>query len=194
MDPSSIRRAVPSDLRNRYTGKTVKHDLKTSDITKAAKLVEALNRRYETEWAGPRAAPESSPQALKVHAVALLGEYGLTPGAPSMQRTPLLTYFLIGWKTSCINTLRLTKTRMTTRHRPSISSSWFPVQPRSIQRLIGLPVINSPLCGCQFSKVKNHTSLLWRTKLTETIGQLLLFLIGKVNDTEHDLFSFVALH
>ncbi|MDP3192613.1 tyrosine-type recombinase/integrase [Rhodoferax sp.] len=82
-DPDSsiiYQRGVPSDLRDRYPGKMHKHDLKTSDITKAAPMVEALNRRYEAEWAGLRAAPESSPQALKVHATALLSEYGLAPG------------------------------------------------------------------------------------------------------------------
>ncbi|MDP3864910.1 MAG: tyrosine-type recombinase/integrase [Rhodoferax sp.] len=78
--PIVYQRAVPSDLRDRYSGKTIKHDLKTADIAHAAKQVEALNRRYEAEWAGLRAAPESSPQALKVHAAALLSEYGLAPG------------------------------------------------------------------------------------------------------------------
>lgn len=71
---------MPSDLRDRYLGKTIKHDLKTTYIAHAAKQVEALNRRYEAEWAGLRAAPESSPQALKVHAAALLSEYGLALG------------------------------------------------------------------------------------------------------------------
>ena len=71
---------MPSDLRGRYAGKTVKHDLKTADIARAAKQVEALNCRYKAEWVGLRAAPGSSPQALKVHAAALLADYGLAPG------------------------------------------------------------------------------------------------------------------
>ena len=69
--PIVYQRAVPRDLRDRYSGKTVKHDLKTADIALAAKQVEALNRRYEAEWVGLRAAPESSPQAIKVHAADL---------------------------------------------------------------------------------------------------------------------------
>ena len=78
--PIVYQRAVPSDLRNRYSGKTVKHDLKTANIALAAKKVEELNRRYEAEWAGLRATPESSPIALKVHAAALLKTFGLAPG------------------------------------------------------------------------------------------------------------------
>ena len=69
--PIVYQRAVPRDLRDRYSGKTVKHDLKTADIALVAKQVEALNRRYEAEWVGLRAAPESSPQAIKVHAADL---------------------------------------------------------------------------------------------------------------------------
>lgn len=91
--PIVYQRAVPSDLRDRYSGKTVKHDLKTADIALAAKQVEALNRRYEAEWVGLRAAPESSPQALKVHAAALLGKYGLTPGAPVDAENPAADLF-----------------------------------------------------------------------------------------------------
>ena len=82
-DPNSsivYQRGVPRDLRDRYHSKTHHHDLKTSDITKAAPMVEAWNRHYEAEWAGLRAAPESSPQALKVHTAAFLKEWGLTPG------------------------------------------------------------------------------------------------------------------
>ena len=82
-DPGSnivYQRPVPTDLRDRYPGKTIKLELKHSDMVKAARQFEALNRRYEAEFAGLRAAPESSPQALKVHAAALLSEYGLAPG------------------------------------------------------------------------------------------------------------------
>lgn len=76
------QRAVPAKLAGRYSGKTVKHDLKTSDLTVAEKAVALLNRRYEAEWAGLLAAPESSPASLKAHADAFLKDRGLTPGAP----------------------------------------------------------------------------------------------------------------
>jgi len=33
------QRAVPADLRDRYTGKLIKHDLKTSDWSRAAPMV-----------------------------------------------------------------------------------------------------------------------------------------------------------
>ena len=33
------QRAVPKDLQDRYPGKTIKHDLRTADIAKAARLV-----------------------------------------------------------------------------------------------------------------------------------------------------------
>lgn len=74
------QRAVPSKLRDRYPGATIKHDLKTSDLALASRKVGELNRRYEAEWAGLLASPESSPQALKVHATALLKQFGLSPG------------------------------------------------------------------------------------------------------------------
>lgn len=76
------QRAIPTKLAGRYSGKTVKHDLKTSDLTVAEKAVALLNRRYEAEWAGLIAAPESSPASLKAHADAFLKTRGLTPGAP----------------------------------------------------------------------------------------------------------------
>lgn len=74
------QRAVPKDLQDRYPGKTIKHDLKTADLAKAARLVADLNQRLEAEWSGLRSAPEASPKALKAHADALLKRYGLTPG------------------------------------------------------------------------------------------------------------------
>lgn len=77
------QRAVPAKLAGRYSGKTVKHDLKTSDLTIAEKAVALLNRRYEAEWAGLLAAPESSPASLKAHADAFLKDRGLNPGAPT---------------------------------------------------------------------------------------------------------------
>jgi integrase len=74
------QRPVPKALQARYPSKTIRHDLKTNDMTVAEKAVVLLNRRYEAEWAGLLAAPESSPAALKAHADALLKTHGLTPG------------------------------------------------------------------------------------------------------------------
>jgi integrase len=74
------QRAVPTALRDRYPGPTIKHDLKTSDIALASRKVDELNRCYEAEWAGLLAAPESSPKALRVHAEALLRKFGASPG------------------------------------------------------------------------------------------------------------------
>ena len=41
------QRAVPSDLHDRYPGKTIERDLKTADPIRVARMVEALNRHYE---------------------------------------------------------------------------------------------------------------------------------------------------
>lgn len=78
-----FQRAVPTDLRHRYPGATIKKDLKTSDFAKAARLVDALNRRIEAEWEGLRAAPEASPKALRAHADDFLRKHGLTAGDDS---------------------------------------------------------------------------------------------------------------
>jgi hypothetical protein len=48
------QRAIPKDLQVRYPGKTIKHDLKTADLAKAARLVADLNQRLEAEWNGLR--------------------------------------------------------------------------------------------------------------------------------------------
>jgi integrase len=53
--------------------------LKTSDPIKVARLVSAINDKLEAEWNGLRAAPESSPKTLKIHAVAFLKDRGLVP-------------------------------------------------------------------------------------------------------------------
>ena len=76
------QRPVPAELRTRYTGATIKKALRTSDPVVAARMVDALNREVEAEWAGLRAAPESSPKALKAHAATFLRSFGLAPGAP----------------------------------------------------------------------------------------------------------------
>ena len=69
------QRAVPTKLRDRYAGRTVKHDLKTGDMAVAAKAVALLNKRYDAEFSGLT----SSPQSLKAHAIAFLKARGLTP-------------------------------------------------------------------------------------------------------------------
>ena len=48
------QRAVSTDLRDRYTGKLIKHDLKTADWSRAAPMVAKLNKRYASEWEGLR--------------------------------------------------------------------------------------------------------------------------------------------
>lgn len=78
--PFVYQRVVPTDLLTRYPSDKVKKDLKTADIVAAARMVEALNRRFEAEWAGLRASPESSPKAVQAHADALLRDFGLQPG------------------------------------------------------------------------------------------------------------------
>lgn len=85
--------AVPSMLASRYSGKTVKHDLKTANLTIAEKAVATLNRRYEAEWAGLLAAPDSSPASLKVHAAALLKTYGLKPGTANIDEDAADLFF-----------------------------------------------------------------------------------------------------
>jgi integrase len=76
------QRSVPTDLRPRYPGATIKQDLNTGDPIKVARMVAALNEKLEAEWAGLRAAPESSPKSLKAHADAFLKARGVIPGAP----------------------------------------------------------------------------------------------------------------
>lgn len=73
------QRAVPSDLHDRYPGKTIKIDLKTADPIRVARMVEALNKQYETEWEALRSSPELSAKALSIHADKWLEERGLKP-------------------------------------------------------------------------------------------------------------------
>lgn len=73
------QRAVPSDLHDRYPGKTIKKDLKTADPIRVARMVEALNKQYEAEWEALRSSPEVSAKALTVHADKWLEERGLKP-------------------------------------------------------------------------------------------------------------------
>lgn len=64
------------------------------DIPTAARKVAALNKKFEAEWSGLLAAPDSSPQALKVHATALLGAYGVTPGTAAAAASLEAAHFL----------------------------------------------------------------------------------------------------
>lgn len=54
------QRPVPKPLWNRYANKNVKHDLKTRDWIEAERAVSLLNKRYDTEFAGLKAAPRPS--------------------------------------------------------------------------------------------------------------------------------------
>ncbi len=76
------QRAVPTDLRSRYPGANIKVNLDTNDAAQVARMVDRLNKKYEAEWAALRAAPESSPEALKAHARDFLKSWGLDPDAP----------------------------------------------------------------------------------------------------------------
>ncbi len=75
------QRAVPTDLRGRYPGKTIKRDLKTQDPVKVARLVAGLNKSYEAEWAALRQSPGASPASLKVHVREFLRGFRLAPHA-----------------------------------------------------------------------------------------------------------------
>lgn len=76
------QRAVPVDLQDRYAGKTIKQDLKTADPIKVARLVSALNKRYEAEWEALRGSPELSTASLQVHADKFLQQWGLKTFSP----------------------------------------------------------------------------------------------------------------
>jgi integrase len=72
-------RAIPTDLRGRYPGKTFKLDLKSSDPAQVARKATELTRRLETEWAALRASPDTSHESLKVHGAEFLRSWGLRP-------------------------------------------------------------------------------------------------------------------
>jgi len=87
------QRAVPTKLRDRYAGRTVKHDLKTSDIAEAAKAVALLNKRYDAEFSGLIASPETSPDSLKAHATAYLKARDLTPEGKDNEYTAIELFY-----------------------------------------------------------------------------------------------------
>ena len=74
------QRVVPVALKDRYSSRTIKHDLKTNDVAVATKAVAELNKRYAAEWSGLKASPNTSPSSIQAHAGALLKAHGLTPG------------------------------------------------------------------------------------------------------------------
>lgn len=81
------QRAVPVDLRERYPSPTIKKVLPTVDAVKVAKMVDQLNRQLAAEWAGLRASPTTSPQALAAHSDKFLADWGLVPHSPANDST-----------------------------------------------------------------------------------------------------------
>ena len=88
------QRAIPKALHGRYPSKLIKINLGKVDLSTAARKVAALNKRFEAEWSGLLAAPESSPQALKAHAASLLQSFGIAPSTASDTASPETEYFL----------------------------------------------------------------------------------------------------
>lgn len=71
------QRPVPSDLRDRYSGRHIKKNLQTSDPVEAAKLVDRLNAEVEREWSHLRQDPTRSPEAVEAHARDFLRRNGV---------------------------------------------------------------------------------------------------------------------
>jgi len=88
-----FQRPIPKDLHSRYGKKLVKIKLSTTDIVVAGREIERLNREVETEWQRLRSEPTSTPQALRVHAVALLKDWGLSPKPAQNDPTVLEAFF-----------------------------------------------------------------------------------------------------
>lgn len=78
------QRHVPADLQPRYPAKIIKRKLGPVSMPPAAvaRKVAELDRAFNAEFAGLRAAPEATPAATKAHAIELLRRWGLQP-APS---------------------------------------------------------------------------------------------------------------
>ena len=93
-DSIYYQRAIPRALLGRYPHRLIKINLGPVDIPTAARQVAALNKKFEAEWSGLLAAPESSPQALKVHAAALLQSFGVTPGTAEAADSLEAAHFL----------------------------------------------------------------------------------------------------
>ncbi|OXI21862.1 MULTISPECIES: DUF6538 domain-containing protein [Burkholderia] len=84
-----FQRPIPRDLQHHYGKKTVKINLKTSDVGQAAHMIDALNKRYEEEWRMLRADPESSLKATRKHAEAFLASWGIVPSAERDETTEM---------------------------------------------------------------------------------------------------------
>ncbi|MDS0862595.1 hypothetical protein NUV25_33340 [Burkholderia pseudomultivorans] len=88
-DTYYFQRPIPRDLQRHYGKKTVKINLKTSNVGQAAHMIDALNKRYEEEWRMLRAAPESSLKATRKHAEAFLASWGIVPSAERDETTEM---------------------------------------------------------------------------------------------------------
>lgn len=75
------QRHVPADLRGRYPSRIIKRKLGPLTLAPAAiaRKVAELDKGYDAEFAGLRAAPDATPTATKAHAIELLRRWGLQP-------------------------------------------------------------------------------------------------------------------
>lgn len=91
-DTGSIvyQRPVPKALLNRFTGKLIKHDLKTKDMLQAAKLVVVLNKKYDALFAALENSSDMSPPAVRSRAEHLLKTYGVAEGETESAAADLL--------------------------------------------------------------------------------------------------------
>lgn len=81
------QRAIPGDLQARCGAARVKVKLGTLgedlDIRTAARRITTINREVEAEWARLKATPDAAPRSINAQALELLGQWGLSPGAPA---------------------------------------------------------------------------------------------------------------
>ncbi len=91
-DTGSIvyQRPVPKALLGRFTGKLIKHDLKTKDVLQAAKLVVALNKKYDALFAALENSSDMSPPAVRSRAEHMLKTYGVAEGDTESAAADLL--------------------------------------------------------------------------------------------------------
>lgn len=74
------QRRVPKDLEERYSPtKLIKINLNTSDLNRAAKLVDKLNRQHEALWDSMRGNVKVTPANVKEQALLLLKKHNLSP-------------------------------------------------------------------------------------------------------------------
>jgi integrase len=86
-DTLYYQRPIPRDLQHHYGKKTVKINLKTTDVGTAARMIDAFNATFEEEWRMLRADPESSLRATKKHAEAFLASWGISPSVERDEAT-----------------------------------------------------------------------------------------------------------